>query len=84
MKNKTDWRENIKDHNSLSDIEPAEAMILFRHNYLECAKDLFVRHNSNIGSIDYEVAEKALILALTMQDGIETSFNDLCDLEPSR
>jgi hypothetical protein len=63
-----DWRANIKDHNTLDDLNPIELMIYLRHQYLESAKDLIKSNHKD----DVSYGIQCSMTAENIQHAIET------------
>ena len=75
-----DWRRNIKDIDDLNDIDPLDMLIVLRHNFLECAKDLYCERDD----VDFEIGQEALLLAENCQASIDMMCNnDMAWLEPA-
>ncbi len=72
-----DWRTDISGHDSLYDLDPAQVMIQFRHQYLSSAKDLMFD--------DPSFSDNFCMVAEHLQAAIELqlSENYLIHLEPA-
>ena len=74
----SDWRADIKGHDTLYDLDPMEVMVFHRHQYLQTAYDLCGREDAG----DNAMGEHALSVALILQEAIELQC-DLVRLEPA-
>lgn len=80
-KNK-DWRANVRNHDTLYDLDPLEVMVLLRHQYLESAKDLLSPKRTGE---DVEYGLRFAKIAELLQDAIEVQFGETINvrLEPA-